>query len=153
MTTTKFTKAQQSAIDAAIAEQTKLRAEHDAANEPASGAAFFESLFSTVDGFALPSGKRVIISLVAGVVLAGVAGFLGAQLVTMMTVYAATLTTSAFLLFMIQFVGYALALIGATFIGGKLQAAILDGGIDRGFNKAKSYVGGLFGSATKTVAS
>lgn len=153
--TSKFTKAQQSAIEAAVAEQVALRAASEAhaaeMAKPVTGSSLRESLNSMFEGFELPSGKRVILSLVAGIVLAGVAGFLGAQLVTMMVGYAATLTGSAFLLFMIQFIGYALTFIGAALLGGKLQAAILDGGIDRGFNTAKSWVGNLF--ATKTVAS
>lgn len=155
-----FTKTQQAAIDLAVAEQIKLRedcdraaAEHQAQlnNQVVSDASFRESLASMFGGFEMPSGKRVIISLVASVVLGGIAGFLGAQLVAMMVAYAATLTTSAFLLFMIQFVGYALTIMASVFIGGKLQALILDGGIDRSFSKTKDYITGLF--ATKVVAS
>ena len=166
-TTPKFTKVQQAAIDAAVAEQTASRAASEQAAaerqaqidaaiarenaKPVSEVTFRETINNMLGGLELPSGKRVIISLVAGVVLAGVAGFLGAQLVTMMVGYAATLTTSAFFLFMVQFIGYALTFIAAAMLGGKLQAVILDGGIDRGFAKAKGFVTGLF--ATKTVAS
>lgn len=166
--TSKFTKAQQAAIDEAIADQTarreaadKAAADHQAEilaaierenAKPVSDASFRETIGEFIDNFELPSGTRVIISLVAGVILGGVAGYMGVQLTAMMVAYAATLTGSAFLVFMVQFIAYALTFIGSLYVGGKLQAVILDGSIDRGFSAAKSWVGGLFGSATKTVA-
>lgn len=114
--------------------------------------AFFD-FKSLLGQFELPSGKRVIVSLVAAVVIAGCASYLGMSLVSYLVVGAALLTGSAFITFMVAFLGYALTIIASMVIGGKVQAFILSGDIDRCYQNVSNRVSGWFGSAKNKLSS
>lgn len=113
----------------------------------------FSDMFKEfVNGSDLPSGKRIIVALAANLVLTGTLGYLGIALTSYLVVGASVLTGSAFLVFMVAFIGYAITLIASMMAGSKLQSAILDGSLERGFASARSKVSGWFSRATESVA-
>lgn len=103
------------------------------------------------DALGLPSAKRGIIALVAMLLISGGVTYLGMQLTAYMALGAAVLTGSAFITFMVLFIGYALSILVATILGGKMQTFILDGSIDRTYESAKTRVTGWFGKAKAMV--
>lgn len=100
----------------------------------------YVSMFSKFMGFELPSTKRVIVAFAANLLLAGGVTYLGLQLTSFLIVGAMALTGSAFLMFMVGFIGYAVSLIVGIMAGSKLQAVILDGSLERGFSAVRSNV-------------
>ena len=113
---------------------------------PQSDATFGASFADIFAGFEIPSGKRVIVSLIAGLVVAACTAYVGISLVAYLTVGAMLLSGSAFLTFIVSFLGYVLTLLLSLYSFGKVQAFILTGGVDRCYQNASSFVGGLFGS-------
>lgn len=114
----------------------------EAQRAEAKPAAFSREAFEQmISGFELPSGKRIIVSMLAGIVLAGGLTYLGINLVVMATVGAAMLTGSAFISFMVMFIGYALTIIAAAVLGGKFQAYVLSAGIDRDAKRVWNWLG------------
>lgn len=110
------------------------------------------SFSDMLNGFDLPSGKRVLVSFIVGVLAGGVALYMGMQLTAMLAIGAVMLTGSAFIAFLALFMGYALSILATAVIGGKVQAFILSGDIDRTFIAAKSKVTGWLGSAREKAA-
>ena len=100
----------------------------------------------------LPTGRRVVVALLAGIVAAGCVTYVGTSLVGYLVVGAAVLTGSAFLTFMIAFIGYAIAIIASVLVGGKVQDFVLSGKIDKCGGKACAFVAGWFTSAKRPVA-
>lgn len=142
------TTARISAVPAAAQQATGAQA----AQAPDSAfTTFGATMNSMFNNFELPSGKRVIVALAAGLIVAGCAGYLAGPLVAYVTAYAAVLTGSAFITFMVQFIAYAVLLLSSLMLGGKVQAFILNGDIDRCYSASASYVRGLF--AKKVCAS
>lgn len=111
---------------------------------------------STIDdilsSFGLPSRQRAIIAFVANLLVSGTSIYLGMQLTAYMALGAAVLTGSAFLTFMVLFIGYTISIFAGVILGGKVQAFILDGSIDRTYESAKTKVTGWFGKAKAKVA-
>lgn len=165
MSVTKFTKAQQSAIDTAVAEQLAQRSAAEAeaeasraAAEPETEQSMFARAKEWVTGadtvlsmMGLPSVSRNIVAVVAGLLVAGgvsyacVSGFivLGAACSITMGV--------GFIGYMLSFLAIAIAALTSMYAFGKVQTFILDGSVDRTFTKATGWVTGLF--ATKKIAS
>lgn len=100
----------------------------------------------------LPSGKRVIVSFIAAILIAGTTLYLGMHLSMYLAVGAALLTGSSFIAFLCMFLGYALSILASVVVGGKVQSFILNGDIDRTYEAAKSKVTGWFGSARNMVS-
>ena len=117
---------------AAKAEQT--HASHDTVND-------------LLGGFKIPTGRRLLVSFIANLLLSGTAMYLGFSLTMYLAVGAALLTGSAFLVFMCMFIGYALSILASVIAGAKLQTYILTGGIDATYESAKTRVTGWFGKA------
>jgi len=112
---------------------------------------FTESLHGLFEQFELPSGKRVLISFIVGILAGGVTAYLGATLTMYLTVGAALLTGSAFIAFMVMFIGYALSILATAALAGKVQSFILSGDIDRCYQKVSSRVVGWFGASKDFV--
>lgn len=115
-------------------------------DERASSAEGF-SFSDMLNGFELPSGKRVIVSFIVAMLAGACTLYLGMQLTAFVAVGAALLTGSAFLTFITLFMGYALSILATVVLSGKVQSFILSGDIDRTYLAAKSKVTGWFGSA------
>lgn len=120
-------------------------------DERASSAEGF-SFSDMLNGFELPSTKRVLVSFIIGVLAGGVTLYMGMQLTAMLAMGAAMLTGSAFIAFLALFMGYALSILATAVIGGKVQSFILSGDIDRTFIAAKSKVTEWLGSAREKAS-
>lgn len=117
-------------------------------NEPAAPAAQFsfkDMIDAALGQVELPSFKRIIISAVVGLVVAGVATYGGLVLTNMLVTWALTMTTSAFIIFMTAFLGYAITLMAATMLGSKTQTLLLHGGLETVMSATRKRVTGLFG--------
>lgn len=82
---------------------------------------------------------RTTAALLVGLTAGGAAAYLGMQLTAYLAVGCALLTGSQFLVFMVTFIGISLAIIGSIVLTGKVQAYILEGGIDRTYNKVREF--------------
>lgn len=110
------------------------------------------SFSDMLNGFELPSGKRVLVSFVAAMLIGGCTLYLGMQLTAFLAVGAAMLTGSAFLAFLALFLGYALSILATVIVSGKVQSFILSGDIDRTYEATKAKVSGWFSSAKTKLA-
>ena len=100
----------------------------------------------------LPTPRRAMVAFVANLLVAGTTMYFGANLTVYLALGAAVLTGSAFLVFMISFIGYVLAILGGIMLGGRVQTFILDGSIDRSFAQARSYLSDKAASAQLWIA-
>lgn len=82
---------------------------------------------------------RTVAALILGLTAGGALCYLGLQLTAYLAVGCALLTASEFLVFLVSFIGTALAILGSVIFTGKVQAYILDGGIDRTYNKVREF--------------
>jgi ABC-type spermidine/putrescine transport system permease subunit II len=116
--------------------------------QPVEKAGFsFESFTENMEaqlGFKIPTGRRMIIGLVAQLLTTGLGIYAGMQLSAYLMVGAAVLTGSAFLTWMVGFLVLGIAIVAAIVAGGKAQSYILSGGVDRTFEASKNWVTGLF---------
>lgn len=103
-------------------------------------------------GIVVPTGTRVIISLVAGLFVGGASIYMGAQVAAYLTLGAMLLTGSAFISFVMYFIAMGLAIAASFVLGGKMQSFVLSGDIDRTYEKCKSRVLGFFATAKREVA-
>lgn len=110
-----------------------------------------ETVEDLLGGFKIPTGRRLIVSFIANLLLSGAAMYLGFSLTMYLAVGAALLTGSAFLVFMCMFIGYTLSILASVVAGAKLQTYILTGGIDRTYESAKTRMTGWFGKAKAMV--
>jgi len=124
--------------------RTKLNAKPTitaAPETPREESSFMRYVFDRFERSGAPevSIGRTTAALIIGLTAGGVAAYLGIQLVSYLAIGCALLTGSEFLVFMVTFVGIALAMIGSVVFTGKVQAYILDGGIDRTYNKVREF--------------
>ena len=105
-------------------------------------------LFTKVETIVVPDPEptiaRTFSSLIAGGVVTGSLGYGGMGLVGAATLGVAVLTGSAFLTYMIWYLGALITIVGAIMAGSYVQARLLDGSLDVACGKARSYVAGLF---------
>lgn len=155
--TTSYTKAAKAAVSSRTSASAKVTAANSAPfkakptvthdihdDESVSQAQAHESIFASLN---LPSGKRVLVSLFSSLFIGGCTGYLGTALTMYLAVGCAVLTGSAFLTFMVAFIGYALAILATFIVTGKAQAFILSGDIDRCYQKVSDKVVNLLGFA------
>lgn len=105
----------------------------------------FRSMFDKLS-MTLPTGKRILIALVANVFVVLAGSYMGRQVSAMLMIGALALTGSAFIAFVSSFMLLAIAFIASIVAGGKLQSFILLGGVDALYEKTKHRVTTLFGS-------
>lgn len=113
------------------AKRTSVHAQREAEIHAAAQAQL-ESEFRTT--------KIELIGLLAGLATSGALGYAGTQAITYLSVGAAVMTGSAFLAFMIWFVGFAMVAIGAIMAGARVQRLIVDGTIDHKITAARGWV-------------
>ena len=103
----------------------------------------------------LPTWKRNAIGLLANIVVVGAGLYVGMSIVTLLTNAAFVLTGSAFIAWMIYFVGYMFTWLAALGAGFLVQNMIIEGGaakiVAAKFDSAKSRASGWF-SAIKLGA-
>lgn len=93
-----------------------------------------------LDQFELPSPQRVVISLISSLFVTGASIYVGIGVSTVLATAAMAFTASAFLTFMIFFIGYMLALIGGVLLGSKVQEYILTAKLDADVHRAKDWL-------------
>lgn len=94
--------------------------------------------------------KVELIGLLCGLATSGALGYAGIQAITYLSVGAAVMTGSAFLSFMIWFIGFAVVAIGAILAGARVQRLIVDGTIDRKLSAARGWVSSKFADTKLT---
>lgn len=124
--------------------RTKLNAKPTitaAPEAPREESSFMRYVFDRFERSGAPevSIGRTTAALLVGLTAGGAAAYLGMQLTAYLAVGCALLTGSQFLVFMVTFIGISLAIIGSIVLTGKVQAYILDGGIDRTYNKVREF--------------
>ena len=175
----KFTKAQQSAIDAAVAEQLAKRAEDEAiaadfkatvdaaeaakatAAEPETEQSMFARAKEWMQGadtvlsiMGLPSVSRNIVAVITGLLVAGGVSYACVSGFIVLGAACSITMGVGFIGYMLSFLAIAIAALTSMYAFGKVQSFILDGSIDRTFTKATGWVTGLFSkSAIEKVAS
>ena len=103
----------------------------------------------------LPSWKKQVIALVGNAVTAGAVYYGGVSLTGMLVGAAVTFTSSAFIAFMIAFIGVFMSIIAALAAGFLVQNLILEGGfakkvsdrVDGAVSGARSWFGSKFAGA------
>lgn len=109
--------------------------------------------FSTLaEQLGLPSGKRVLVSFIVSMLAGAVTAYVLNQVVMALAIGALVLTGSAFITFIVMFMGYALLVLSTVVISGKVQTFILTGEIDRMYESTKTRVTGWLGSAKSKAA-
>ena len=114
--------------------------------QPAESVSADETYESIFDALNLPSAKRILVSLVAGLFAGACTAYLGTSLTAYLAVGAALLTGSAFLTFLCLFVGYALTILASMLLSGKVLTFVLLGEVDRCYKKVSMSVADVFGS-------
>lgn len=110
----------------------------------------FADMFSSLG---IPSGKRVLASFIISMLAGAITAYALNQVVVALAVGCAMLTGSAFITFIVMFMGYALLVLSTVVLSGKVQSFILNGDIDRVYHNAKSAVTGWLGSARDKASS
>lgn len=107
--------------------------------------AFFDyaALF---EGFKIPSGRRMLTSVVLNFVTVGLTMYCGFSLTGMLLIAAALLTSSSFLAFMISFTGMALSIYAGVILGAKVGKYIALGQIDEDSKRARAWIGDKWSS-------
>lgn len=144
MTSSYTTKAKAAVSSRVHAKAAPFKAKPTIVDEPVTAGEAQRSIF---DALNLPSGKRVLIAFITSVFAGACTAYSGISLTAYLAVGCAVLTGSAFLVFIISFIGYVLALLACVITVGKVQNFILSGDIDRCYQKCSNTVLGLFGSA------
>lgn len=107
---------------------------HTPASESVLGAVFDE--VNTTPEFTM---VRAFVAITLGLAAGGAASYVALQLVAL-AVGAAALTGSMFLVFMILYMGIVLAVISSAIVTGKVQTFVLEGGLDKTYEQACSFV-------------
>lgn len=84
--------------------------------------------------------KRELIATVVGLLATGTCTYFGATLAASLSIAALVMTGSAFLSFMVYFIGVTVAIFAAIKAGARLQRVIVDGSLDSKVNAAQQYV-------------
>ncbi len=101
----------------------------------------FRTMF---EDFKLPSGKRMLASVVTQFVIIASGVYSGAQVAAVLSLAAVALTGSAFLAFVAYFVAVALAVYGSLMLSARIGRYIALGEIDQDMARAKSWISDKF---------
>lgn len=104
----------------------------------------FDELHNHPD-FTAPSWQRVVCSVIASSLAGSGVVYLGGSIVSILVLGTMALTASAFLTMVVMVIGYALTLLAAFLLGGRVHKFIMTGECDVTFAAVKSKVTGFFG--------
>lgn len=113
---------------------------------PESEAEVFGSWRDLMDGFKMPSGRRMAVSVVTQMLVLGTGVYSGFQLGALLAFGAAVLTGSAFLSFLAWFVVTALSVYTSLIAAARVGKYIALGEIDDDMKKARTWVSGKWAS-------
>lgn len=106
----------------------------------------FQAMFAD---FKLPSGKRMLVSVVVQFITIASGVYSGFQVASMLSLAAVALSGSAFLAFVMYFVAAGLAIYGSLLASARIGRYIALGEIDHDIARARSWIGDKF-SAIKS---
>ena len=113
----------------------------------------FASWQSFMSDFKLPSGRRMLCSVVVQFIVLGTGVYSGVQLGAVLAVGAMVLTGSAFLSFLLGFVTLALGVYTSLIAAARIGKYIALGEIDDDIKTAKAWVSGKWSSVKSHFAS
>lgn len=114
---------------------------------------YFEQMQSMFEQFKIPSGRRMLVSVIMNFLTAGVTMYAGFSLTGMLLMGAALLTSSAFIGFMISFMGFALSLYAGIILGAKVGKYIALGQIDDDAKRARAWISNKWNSVKERFSS
>ena len=123
-----------------VARTAKISAINSVA-QPSSAAQREETSHGAYEQFLneeLGKSKRELMGMVAMLAVSGALGYATTHVVTWLMLATLLMTGSAFLSFMIWFMGMILGLMAAVTIGARVQRIIVDGSLDRTISQASS---------------
>lgn len=88
----------------------------------------YETMREAISNYKAPAWVSTTVSLVAGLLVAGSSYYAGMTLVNMLMGYAFAVTASAFLVFIIYFLGLIVTLLLSIYAGAQAQQWIVNGG-------------------------
>lgn len=88
----------------------------------------------------LPSGKRMLVSTVTQFIVVGAGSYAAAEVASTLALAAMTMTSSAFLAYMVMFLTAALAICTTLLVGAKIGKYIATGQLDDDAKRAKRWV-------------
>ena len=88
----------------------------------------------------MPSGKRMLVSTVTQFFVVGAGSYAAAEISASLALVAMTMTSSAFLAYMVMFLTMALAICAALLAGAKVGKYIATGQLDDDAKRAKRWV-------------
>lgn len=100
----------------------------------------------------VPSGTRVIVSIIACAIIGAGIGYIGSILLEMLVMGVFAFTGSVFLTVAMYVLGVALTLYAAWKTGGYVGNAIMSGDVDRSYQKCSTVVRGWFGRGNQMVS-
>lgn len=103
----------------------------------------FQRMFTE---FKLPSGKRMLMSVIVNFITIASGVYSGMQVAAMLSLAAVAFTGSAFLAFVAYFVAVALAIYGSIIAGARIGRYIALGEIDHDIKRARSWISDKFTS-------
>lgn len=121
--------------------------------EPGTESAYFEQFANMFEQFKIPSGRRMLVSVVMNFLTAGLTMYVGFSITGMLLLGAAALTTSAFIGFMVSFMGFALSLYAGIILGAKVGKYIALGQIDDDAKRARAWISNKWNSVKERFSS
>lgn len=113
-------------------------------SEPVIEDAFLKRLMEQFGEFKMPSGRRMIVSVIAQTIVGLGIGYIGGQLIGYALVGAALLSGSVLLQWMIWILGMALIAYSTYKVALRVGRYIALGEIDHDFGRARNWVRGVF---------
>ena len=108
-----------------------------------------DDLKARVANFQLPSWTRAVVGFIAGVLTIGTVYYVGILVTSMLLTWVATMTTSAFIMFILSFMGLIISIIASLIAGAYVNKAV----VERSYSAVTNRVANFFKrSATETVA-
>jgi hypothetical protein len=109
-------------------------------------ASYFENFSNMFEGFKIPSGKRMLCSIVAQLFIISSGVWSGIQVGAYLSLAAMVLTGSGFLAFISWFVAIGISIYGSLVFGARVARYIALGEIDQDISSAKNWIGSKFSS-------
>lgn len=138
---------------AAQATAKVLTPEHEVTTDEVTDESAFASFREMFEDFKIPSGRRMLVSVVAQFIVLGTGIYSGFQLGALLAFGAAVLTGSAFLSFLGWFVVVMLSVYTSLIAAARIGKYIALGEIDEDMKKARGWISGKWASVKERFAS
>lgn len=129
-------------VKASVSEELHTPVEEQLGTE----ASYFENFSNMFEGFKIPSGKRMLCSIVAQLFVISSGVWSGIQVGAYLSLAAMVLTGSGFLAFISWFVAIGISIYGSLVAGARIARYIALGEIDKDIATARTWIGSKFSS-------